>query len=41
MTLCKTCDKETRITDMSECENCWEVERRLENYLKSPEGLAF
>ncbi len=23
------------------CANCWEVEKRLADYLKSPKGLAF
>lgn len=41
MTLCKTCGKETRIPDMPECENCWQVEGRLDDYLKSSKGLAF
>jgi len=35
---CTTCDAEC---DMKQCTNCWEVERRLEDYLKSPKGFVF
>lgn len=40
--LCATCDKPfTFPADSSECTNCWEVESRLEKYLKSSSGRAY
>jgi hypothetical protein len=37
---CKTCG-EPSFPGTKECTNCWEVERRLEDYLKSPGGWEF
>jgi len=34
-TPCKTCGK---LTTLQQCDNCWEVENRLEKYLQSPGG---
>lgn len=34
---CKTCGKPTQTVT---CDSCWEVERRLGNYLKTPGGRA-
>ncbi len=35
---CTTCGDKCYL---KECTNCWEVERRLEDYLKSPKGFVF
>jgi len=35
---CETCGKPTRFTGTKRCDNCWEVEHRLERYLQSPGG---
>lgn len=39
---CKTCNKQGAFNGtLSQCTNCWEVERRIEDYLKSKKGLQF
>jgi hypothetical protein len=38
---CETCGTPTRFTGTRRCNNCWEVERRLPDYMKSPKGWAF
>ena len=41
---CGTCGKPSPFDEGGEhtrCTNCWEVEKRLEDYLKSPGGMAF
>jgi hypothetical protein len=35
---CATCRKVGPIKNANRCENCWEVERRLKEYLKSEKG---
>jgi hypothetical protein len=35
---CKTCGKPTRMKGTKLCDNCFEVESRLEKYLKSDKG---
>ena len=37
---CLTCGQPTP-NGSQRCNNCWEVERRLANYLKSPNGMKF
>ncbi len=36
---CNTCKKES--VDTFTCNNCWEVEHRLEEYLRSREGRKY
>lgn len=36
--LCKTCDNPAAFDDCDKCTNCWEVEKRLDDYLKSDRG---
>jgi hypothetical protein len=38
---CEVCGKPTQYEGTKRCDNCWEVERRLKTYLKSPKGQAF
>jgi len=38
---CETCGKPTRYTGTKRCDNCWEVERRLEGFMVTPRALAF
>ena len=39
---CGTCGKPSPFTkEGARCTNCWEVERRLPDYLKSPGGQTF
>ena len=38
---CKTCGKPTPSTGTVLCNNCWEVERRIEEYLESENGRRF
>jgi hypothetical protein len=38
---CETCGKPTRYLGTKRCDACWEVERRLEDYIKTPGGRAF
>jgi hypothetical protein len=35
---CRTCDKPCG--DLFTCTDCWEVERRLDDYVRSPKGRA-
>jgi predicted DsbA family dithiol-disulfide isomerase len=35
---CPTCGKDT-IMGLPQCPNCWEVEKRIDKYLESKEGL--
>lgn len=35
---CKICEKPTPMLGTKLCNNCWEVERRLDDYLKTPKG---
>lgn len=35
---CTTCGEPCH---MKQCTNCWEVEHRLEDYLKTPKGFVF
>jgi len=37
-TPCKTCEKPTHMRGTKLCNNCWEVEGRLEEYIKSKNG---
>ena len=38
---CETCSTPTAYEGTKRCNNCWEVERRLPDYLKSPKALEF
>lgn len=38
---CETCGKLTFMLGTKRCANCWEVEGRLEDYLKSPGGQEY
>jgi len=38
---CETCGKPTPYRGTKRCNNCWEVERRLPDYVKSSRGRAF
>ena len=38
---CETCGTPTPFTGTRRCNNCWEVERRLPDYMKSPKGWDF
>ena len=38
---CKRCGTDTYMTSDKRCTNCWEVESRLERYLKSADGKSF
>lgn len=38
---CGTCERPTDSADAEHCNNCWEVERRLGEYLKSAKGRAY
>ncbi len=38
---CETCGDPTVFTGTRRCNNCWEVERRIELYLESPKGREF
>ena len=38
---CVICGKATIFCGTKRCNNCWEVESRLESYLKNPKGQAF
>lgn len=38
---CKTCGTPTQYLGTKLCDNCFEVERRLEDYLKSQKGQEF
>ena len=40
-TPCKTCGKPTTYAGTKLCDSCWNVERNLADYLKSPGGQAF
>ena len=41
MPVCKTCGDMAAFPNARECTNCWEVEKRLETYVKSVNGRAF
>jgi hypothetical protein len=38
---CETCGTPTLLTGTRRCNNCWEVERRLPSYMKSPKAWDF
>ena len=38
---CETCSTPTAYEGTKRCNNCWEVERRLPDYLKSPKAWEF
>lgn len=38
---CEICSKPTTFVGTKRCDNCWEVEHRLTEYLKNPKGLEF
>jgi hypothetical protein len=38
---CETCGTPTPFAGTRRCKNCWEVERRLPDYTKSPKGWDF
>jgi hypothetical protein len=38
---CVTCGMPTPFTGTKRCNNCWEVESRLNQYLRSPKGETF
>jgi hypothetical protein len=38
---CETCGTPTPFTGTKRCNNCWEVERRLPDYMKSPKAWDF
>lgn len=38
---CETCGKPTPYFGTKRCDNCWEVERRLDAYLVTPQALVF
>jgi hypothetical protein len=38
---CETCGTPTPFTGTRRCNNCWEVERRLPDYMNSPKGWDF
>jgi hypothetical protein len=38
---CRQCNKPVAFEGCARCENCYEVERRLEEYLSHPRGLEF
>ena len=38
---CETCGTPTPFTGTRRCNNCWEVERRLPEYMKSPKAWDF
>jgi predicted ATP-dependent serine protease len=38
---CTTCGFQTTFNYTGRCNNCWEVERRLKEYLKSENGREF
>ena len=38
---CETCGTPTPFTGTRRCNNCWEVERRMPDYMKSPKGWDF
>ena len=38
---CETCGTPTPFTGTRRCNNCWEVERRLPSYMKSPKAWDF
>lgn len=40
-TLCETCGTPTRLTGTKRCNNCWEVEKHLQHYLRSAKATAF
>jgi hypothetical protein len=38
---CETCGQPTPMLGTKRCNNCWEVERRLGTYMRSPKALDF
>ncbi len=38
---CEVCGSLTQYLETKRCNNCWEVERRIDQYLKSKKGLDF
>lgn len=41
MGICETCDGSAAFQGADRCTNCWEVERRLDDYLRSAGGRKF
>lgn len=37
---CEICKAPTQMKGTKRCNNCWEVERRLDEYLRHPAGRA-
>ncbi len=37
---CSTCEQPTTFTGTKKCNDCWEVERRLDGYLRRGEAKA-
>lgn len=35
---CKYCDKDTFCIDTELCNNCWEVDRRIDAFVKAPKA---
>ncbi len=40
-TACETCGAVTRMLGTKRCDNCYEVESRLDKYLQAPNGRTF
>jgi hypothetical protein len=38
---CETCGELTAMTGTKRCDGCWEIERRLRDYLRSDGGREF
>lgn len=38
---CEICGTDSILLQTKRCTNCWEVEHRLEDYLKNPKGFEF
>jgi hypothetical protein len=38
---CDTCGEPTTFTGTKRCNNCWEVERRIQDYARSAKGKKF
>ncbi len=36
---CETCGKDTILLSTKRCNNCWEVESRLDTFLRSPKAV--
>ena len=38
---CETCSEPTTYTGTKRCNGCWEVERRIQDYIRHPNGRKF